>query len=257
MSNLVNSYQVNYIKKLETNFNSNSDIYNIPGFFPVKLQNLYIKPVIVVAPDISFPNCILKCTECDERLCSKGWSDSYRYCHSIKSGVYILQKRYACKNKSCNTMTIDGLSYLIQNYKKLDSILQAAYPLVPAGDTVFSRDLCNLLIGDCLSSKTFDEIKNSIINYRMAEYSNKRAIYYAYYSNNSNTLIDLEPFSSFCNKDGYNEIGSPDVTQLIDYFNTYCKDRKQYFDACLSSIKPHKVLSIDGTYHIQNRTKVI
>ena len=32
-------------------------------------------------------------------------------------------------------MTIDGLSYLIQNYKKLDSILQAAYPLVPAGDT--------------------------------------------------------------------------------------------------------------------------
>ena len=84
MSNLVNSYQVNYIKKLETNFNSNSNILNISNFFPVKLQILYIKPVIVVDPDISFPNCQLKCTNCDESLCSKGWSDSYRYVHSIR-----------------------------------------------------------------------------------------------------------------------------------------------------------------------------
>jgi hypothetical protein len=57
----------------------------------VSLEKFYHKPILVIAPDLTFGNTILACLKCPicssvDSLKSDGWSDSYRYVHSIKSG---------------------------------------------------------------------------------------------------------------------------------------------------------------------------
>ena len=52
------------------------------------LESHYLKPVIIIAPDLQFPmlnyfNCAT-CPTCNERkLKSQGWGDYYRYVHGL------------------------------------------------------------------------------------------------------------------------------------------------------------------------------
>jgi len=56
------------------------------------LESHYLKPVIIVAPDVQFGKNILElgsCLHCKVtgKLTSQGWVDSYRYIHGVKSGI--------------------------------------------------------------------------------------------------------------------------------------------------------------------------
>ena len=56
------------------------------------LESHYLKPVVIVAPDIQFGEHILKSVACPsckviDKLASNGWVDSYRYVHGVKSGT--------------------------------------------------------------------------------------------------------------------------------------------------------------------------
>ena len=58
------------------------------------LESHYLKPVIIVAPDVQFSEFILDSVVCSGckiagKLESSGWVDSYRYVHGIKSGIFM------------------------------------------------------------------------------------------------------------------------------------------------------------------------
>lgn len=56
------------------------------------LESHYLKPVIIIAPDLQFPmlnyfNCAT-CPTCNEhKLKSQGWGDYYRYVHGKDEGI--------------------------------------------------------------------------------------------------------------------------------------------------------------------------
>ena len=139
--------------------------------------------------------------------------------------------------------------------KHLDPVLKIAYPLVVSNETVFHKDLANLIIDDAISPKTFENIKDSIMRSRLNHYSLKKALYHTMFDQN-NMLVTCTPFSSFDNKEGYNEIGAPDVQLIVNFFIIYIKSKDKYFTPCLESIQIHRVISIDGTFYIQKKTKV-
>jgi hypothetical protein len=57
-------------------------------------------------------------------------------------------------------------------------------------------------------------------------------------------------------KEGYKEIPCPETSTILNFFNSYVEERKDILKDCLGSIQSNQVISLDGTYHIQKRTKV-
>jgi hypothetical protein len=71
---------------------NNKIIAHTSGFGKPHLTNYYLKPILVIAPDLQFGAEIFaswSCKTCnaDGKLKSSGWLDSYRYVHGIKSGI--------------------------------------------------------------------------------------------------------------------------------------------------------------------------
>jgi hypothetical protein len=61
------------------------------------------KPIIICAPDeLLEPGCKLKCDNCKNDFTVDGWADNHgRYVHGLKTGYYLVQKKYFCK--TCKT----------------------------------------------------------------------------------------------------------------------------------------------------------
>ncbi len=101
----VNTIQREYCKSIQ-------EIEHIPIFWknenyqtgkPI-LSSFYLKPVIVLAPHLNFPNILLSCNACvTNNLIAKGWADDpiARYVHGLDSGMFLMQYKYHCPN--CNT----------------------------------------------------------------------------------------------------------------------------------------------------------
>jgi hypothetical protein len=56
---------------------------------------------------------------------------------------------------------------------------------------------------------------------------------------------------------GYNELLSPEVTTIISFFNSYVDEKKNYIDTYLDSTMVTNVISLDATFDVQKRTKVL
>jgi hypothetical protein len=66
------------------------------------LEKFYLKPVIVIAPHKTHPNIPIKCNACSDGFLSpSGWDTSRRYVHGMRTGLFLLQYRYVCRNDCC------------------------------------------------------------------------------------------------------------------------------------------------------------
>jgi hypothetical protein len=81
MSNNTNKIQLDYITSIRNKITQNKSLNSI--IFDPNLLNktivefYYVKPVIVLAPDIQF-KVFPKCNKCNLNTHSRGWEDSYQ-----------------------------------------------------------------------------------------------------------------------------------------------------------------------------------
>ena len=76
-----NKYQISYIEVIKKNI-KNSSLNNIcfypnDNYFKCKPDKYYLKPVIVVSPDLFRIEII--CPDCGENLSTHGWESNNRY----------------------------------------------------------------------------------------------------------------------------------------------------------------------------------
>lgn len=93
--------QSRWMETLKTKINTSESCEDFTVEPPLKisgpntLESHYLKPVIIVAPDVQIGNYILEPAVCPGckivgKLKSNGWVDSYRYVHGVKTGIIIL-----------------------------------------------------------------------------------------------------------------------------------------------------------------------
>ena len=255
------------------------------------LESHYLKPVIIIAPDLQFP--MLKffdcatCPTCNERkLKSQGWWDYYRYVHGKDEGIisfflyhtqplhkitdkneiiiiighFILQRQYKCGNSSCRRKCA-AIDTIDQEW--VPSFARIAYPVIKSGETIFTTDLVDTILDDMLTAKTLEEIGTTVRNHRYKKYFEKRVSYYSarnfFFTTPRSvfsTVTEGEDFSTFEDPAGFNEISQPDVETVKRFFVNYVKERREILDSCLHNIVPFAAVSFDCTFHIQKRTKV-
>ena len=200
-----------------------------PPIDVTNIASLCLKPVIIIAFDITYPQCQLKCVseKCNQILTVKGWHDKYRCIHGPKCGFFALQKVYSCA--SCKT-SVTSLEIL--KGPKVPPYVRLRYPLVSAGETLwFHSDLANSVLNDTLTGKTFDEMCEGIKSNRVEMYTKHCAMFLSSASLcpritfgdvNSTMTSALAPqslpFSEFEDEFGYNELLSPTPNTLIDFF---------------------------------------
>ena len=63
-------------------------------------------------------------------------------------------------------------------------------------------------------------------------------------------------FSALDDPEFYNEMPSPDVQTITEFFNSYIEERDNELDNHLSNITISDVISFDSTFHVQKTTKV-
>ena len=225
-----------------------------------KLSNFYLKPVILVAPDLQYFGFKdqLRCPDCKQAVSERGWSDSHRYIHGLSTGFYILQKRYCCKTGTCERETFDALTLLEELGDHIPDFIRFSYPIVSSGKTWFHSDLATSIVSDAITGKTFDEQCQSIQSFRLQEYTNKRAAYESLRHHLSKSLAPIMDglFSDMETYGGYNEVLCPDATTIVEFFNDYIEKYDDFMEACFDEVPISKVLKLDATFNIQDRTKV-
>jgi len=268
MTITANELQLKFIASIKKKIEATKkcdQIIEVPLIDVASKDSLCTKPVIVFAPDISFPSCMpLKCIRngCSGALKVKGWHDKYRYIHSTDCGYYALQKLYTCSSCKMDTTALT----VLQDSKSLPNYVRLRYPVTFAGTLCFHTDLANIIVNDALTGKTFDEICESIKSLRLSRYLLNKAMYLSWMTTESPSSIGrhysstsassaLETFPSFDDKLSFNESVGPVLPSILDYFNFYVEDRSGFLDECLDSVIPFCVLSLDGTYNIQKRTR--
>ena len=97
--------------KFKTFYDPNENLYDLSKYRGSKTktnlsdlsEDFMKKPIIICAPDeLLEPGCKLKCDNCKNDLTVDGWADNHgRYVHGLKTGYYLVQKKYFCKN--CKT----------------------------------------------------------------------------------------------------------------------------------------------------------
>ena len=118
---------------------------------------------------------------------------------------------------------------------------------------IFFYIYLDLTTADALTAKTFQEINETIANFRFNEYLRLKALYYAYSAHKN---IETVPFSKFDDEKGFNEFAAPTPESLIDIFNQYVDEKSEYMDNFQENIKINSVLSVDATFNIQKKTLV-
>jgi hypothetical protein len=254
------------------------------------LESYYLKPVIIIAPDLQFPMLNFcdhatcpTCNKCQLKL--QGWGDYYRYVHGKDVGIiyflnhtqrlhkitdkneiiiiighFILQRQYKCGNSSCRRKCA-AIDTIDQEW--VPSFVRIAYPLIKSGETFFMTDLADTVFDDMLTGKTLEEIGTTVRNHRYKKYLEKRLSYYSAKKlldttpgSVFSTATEAEEFSTFEDHTGFNEISQPDVETVKRFFVNYVKERREILDSCLDNIVPFSAVSFDCTFHIQKRTKV-
>ncbi len=136
-------------------------------------KTFYLKPVIVCAPTVTFPDVKFHCIACKSDYRQQGWCPTDRYVEGLTGGFYVTQLNYKCKCVS--DLYISGLQLI-----HLDSVppfVSQSYPIMTLHRTAYHNDLVAMICSDALSQKSFEAIANSIGIIRSAEYLRKRAIY--------------------------------------------------------------------------------
>jgi len=75
-----NSNQIKFINKIKQSKNFDSIVF-APSINLASVDSLYLKDIIVVAPDERFKGIRLPCPDCKTPLSIKGWHDKFRYLH--------------------------------------------------------------------------------------------------------------------------------------------------------------------------------
>ena len=109
-ANQIQQEYINIIKR-DTNrnhfrvlYDPNENLYDLSKYRGNKsndnlreiTEEFYLKPVFLCAPDeLLEGTCKLKCNHCSTILRNDGWADNGgRYIHGLKSGYYLVQRRY-------------------------------------------------------------------------------------------------------------------------------------------------------------------
>ena len=267
MSLSASEHQLRYIASIKEEIEKQKTTYKKVVRFPTlpqfacEINQFYLKPVIILAPDLQFPHEFVKtfeCSDCKSKVKKDGWSTSHRYVHGIDCGSYLLQRRYKCQNRNCSRKTFDALT-LLDQCESIPDFVRFAYPIVKGGSTWFHRKLSDLVVSDAISGKTFDEQCQLIQSCRLSDYSTKRASYCSKqsYLRSSGSLKPMdEIFSDMDDKGGFNEILCPDTKTITDFYNSFVKDRIEFIDKCFNAIEIAQILKQDSTFRIQDHTKV-
>ena len=248
MSIVANEAQLGFLKGIKDIISSTSRCDHIVYEPPMltaqpRLRNFYVKPVVVIAPDLQFPGNKddLRCPTCFNPLNTKGWEDSYRYVHGLSSGFFLLQKRYICKSANCQRehKNIDALT-LLKEATNIPEHIRLQYPLYQAGTLWFHSDLATAILNDAFTAKTFDESCETIKSSRLREYLNKRAIYESLKKSLEHSLAPVQDgdFSNMNDAHGYNELLCPDATTVVEFVNCVIEENDDFIQECFAYQHP-------------------
>jgi len=184
--------------------------------------------------------------------------------HGLSVGEYLVQKRYKCKcpSESGGESTFHEALKVVLTFDNVPDFIKQAYPVFLLHRSAVTKEVLMLLVGDVLTAKTFDDIANTIATFRMSKYFNLRLIYNETVEIFKKTpridgshMREFPAFGTFEDKDGYNETLAPQSQYLINVFKAYHESHFDLINACLDNLIPHKVQSLDFTFHVSKRTK--
>lgn len=157
-----NLYCVDYINSILDNPNRDKSLYEynpknimfkmkwtgyIPGVKAPPVDAFYLKSVIILSPD-ELMDSPLNC-ECGKELSQNGWAEP-RYCHSLRSGIYVLQRKYLCNNRaSCNIKSLLALKAL--QLPSVPDELRMFFPFSEKHNSMLDEDFMNYITSDTLT----------------------------------------------------------------------------------------------------------
>lgn len=115
------------------------------------LDIYYLKPVIVCVPSDFIPAKEFVCN-CGKPISHHGWTDP-RYVHSIKTGKYLVQRRYICSNSSCSLGTFTAVKCLELNC--IPDCVRLLFPIVEKHNSVLDDDFVSYVTVDALTGMYF------------------------------------------------------------------------------------------------------
>ena len=200
------------------------------GSMPPDISKYYLKPLLIMAPHLNFPNVDVFCSVCkDGVLVPKGLDPVRRYIHDLKYGFYLIQYKYSCGNKHCrrNNERLVACSLL----NEWPDYLRLAYGKIHLTHTSgISDDTLSLILHDAMSSKSFEEVGKTIAEFRVNYYVRLKTAYYTAVDchikmrQNEARLrreaslvgeINYPVFSSMDDISGFNEVPQPSNDYII------------------------------------------
>jgi hypothetical protein len=233
-----------------------------------KLADFYLKPVIALVPELNFPGVELKCPDCQHTVKRCGFSNNpiARYIHDLHSGIYLMQAQYECCSMKCTMGGIKAMKfYAEQMMPSLPAYCQAQFPVELYHKTGISKDMMVYITSDAVSGKSIEEIGKLIGTFRAAKYLERNITYTSAVKEYKNRIFvseenitDVEAFSAFDDKIGYNEVQQLTAQAIRDIFVNYIedKDRKKVFDTILDNIPVPFAISIDSTFRVRKHTHI-
>ena len=204
----VSHCQIEYIKDCISEYSKSTEkIFRFsydnvaPKSIPLLRKSCWLKPVFIMDPGKQF-NIKLVCADCKKPVADDGWNPNYRVIDCLSTDAYLVQKKYKCY---CFKSSFTAYDLIVSD--RIPDHLKLFYPFKGNSHHLLHEDIITLIMNDCVTGKSFEEIGKTIANYRTQHYLRQRSQYYALFASfkNNNTLhsIELEDFGAMDDANKY------------------------------------------------------